>query len=92
MPHPGERARRQARALFGLGILEEPTVDQCLAAVDYAVIMRADGKLPDDGPAYVTYPERPGAYRCLCARVTSLRPTCGCGLSRCTRRGAQRGA
>jgi hypothetical protein len=64
MPHPGLSAWRAAQTLFKV---EEPSRDQCLAAVDLMGAMRADGLLPRSENAAVIYPERPGAGLCLCA-------------------------
>jgi hypothetical protein len=63
MPHPGLGAWRAAQALFKV---EDPSRDQCLAAVDLMGAMRADGLLPRSEGTAVIYPERPGAGLCLC--------------------------
>ena len=71
MPHPGRDAVRAARVVFGTA---DPSTDQCLAVVDLAGALRADGKLPASvKPMHVVYPERPGAGVCLCTGAVQER-------------------
>lgn len=71
MPRPGREAVLAAQLVFGTA---DPSTDQCLAVVDLAPALRADGKLPASSrPLHVVYPERPGADRCLCTGVVQER-------------------
>lgn len=70
MPHPGLGAWRAARVLFGT---DEPSRDQCLAAVDHMGLLRAEGRLPRSATAAVVYPERPGAGVCMCTGAVQER-------------------
>lgn len=84
LPHPGERSRQRARVLFGV---EDPSLDQCLAAVDRAVFMQSAGMLPDElvGPRVVIYPDRAGRR----ISVDQGPKLCACGVSRCARKVAR---
>lgn len=69
MPRPGLEADRIAAGLYGRGDL---TDDQLWAALEYAPLLRSEGRLAAEVRIpTVVYPERPRAGYCLCRKTLS---------------------